>query len=56
MLQLMLIRMFAPRAFQLINWLGITFVLISILAIASGMIDHGRNQETRTFTRAEETR
>lgn len=56
MLQLMLLRMFAPRAFQLINWLGITFVLISILAIASGMIDHGRNQEPHAYERAEETR
>ena len=56
MLQLLLLRTLAPRAFQLINWLGLTFVFISILAIASGMIDHGRNQETRVVARAEETR
>ena len=56
MLQLMLIRVLAPRAFQVINLLGMTFVFVSILAIASGMIDHGRNQSTPHFARSEETR
>jgi len=56
MLELMLLRLLAPRAFQLINVLGIAFVLVGIFAIASGMIDHDRNHLTHRYERAEETR
>ena len=56
MLELMLIRHFAPSAFRLINWLGLTFFVVSVLAIASGMIDHGSQQEGPHHERAQGTR
>ena len=56
MLELMLIRRFAPGAFRLINWLGLTFVFVSVLAIASGMIDHGSPQERPHYQGARGTR
>ena len=56
MLPLVLIRLLAPRAFQLINLLGLTFVLVSLFAIASGMLAHDRQQQTQHFERVQETR
>ena len=56
MLELMLLRLLLPRAFQVLNWLILTFFLVSMLAIASGLVDHDRNQITYHYQRARETR
>ena len=56
MLELMLIRHFAPSAFRLINWLGLISILVSVLAIASGMIDHGSQQERPHYQGVQGTR
>ncbi len=56
MLELMLLRLLLPRAFQVINWLILTFFFVSAFAIASGLVDHDRNQVTHHYQRARETR
>jgi hypothetical protein len=56
MLTLMLMRQLAPRAFQLINTLGITAIVLGLFAIASGLIDHSRIQTTAHIERVKETR
>ena len=56
MLHLVLLRLLAPRAFQLVNLLGLTFILVSLFAIASGMLTHDRQQPTRHLERLQETR
>jgi hypothetical protein len=56
MLPLVLLRLFAPRAFQLVNLLGLTFIFVSLIAIVSGMIDHDRQQPTQHFERVKGTR
>ena len=56
MLSLILIRLIAPRIFRLFGWLVVTFFFVTVLAIAIGMIDHGRNQQTQHYERVEWTR
>ncbi len=56
MLHLLLLRALAPRAFQLIDLLGLAFILVSLIAITSGMIDHGRQQPTQPIERVKGAR
>ena len=56
MLELMLLRLLLPRAFQVINWLILTFFFVSAFAIASGLVDHDRNQVTHHYQRVRKTR
>ncbi len=56
MLYLLFLRVLAPRAFQLVNLLGLTFILVSIFAIASGMVAHDRQHQTQHFERVKGTR
>lgn len=56
MLGLILLRLLAPGVFRMLGWLALTFFLITVLAISSGVIDHGRNQPTQHYDRVEGTR
>ena len=56
LLHLVLLRLLAPRAFHLVNLLGMTFIFASLLAITSGMIDHSRQQPTQSIERVKGTR
>jgi hypothetical protein len=56
MLQLMFFRLLAPRAFQVINAIGLTAIFLGFLATASGMIDHSRIPVHQSTERVKETR